>query len=253
MLDGTNAAIRAALCCHWDEAIKINKAILAENVRDLEALNRLARAYLEKNQKNLALKTVRAALKIDPYNQIALKLKTKCQTGKAAKNNRGENYATLSAFIEEPGKTKAITLINCAPPRKIGGTECAQKLLLIPKHHTIHVTDCEGNYLGMLPDDLGKRLNLLMKGGNIYQCFIKSVGEKDLTIFIREAVRAKKFKDIPSFPAKISMDHIIDHADEILAEEEKRGQKSKVAVEPEEDEDDLPAAKTIHQDEEPEE
>ena len=111
-------------------------------------------------------------------------------------------------------------LINCAPPKKIRTTECAQGLVLSPKKHTVHVGDCDGNYLGMLPDDLGKRLNLLIKGGNTYQCFVKSIGVNDLSVFIRELTRVKKYRDIPSFPAKIVSDHLIDNADQILKDEE---------------------------------
>jgi tetratricopeptide (TPR) repeat protein len=258
MQDDANGAIRAALDGRWDEAIKLNQEILKNNPKDLEALNRLAKSYLEKGLKNEALKTVREALKIDPYNPITLKLKCRLDAGLPSKNQPADNYATISTFIEEPGKTRSVTLINCAPPKKIGAVECAQKLQLVPKRHTVHVCDGNGNYLGMLPDDLGKRLNLLMKAGNCYLCLVKTVGTKDLTVFIRETVRSKKYSGIPSFPAKISMDHIADHADEILAEEEKRVQKtpnrpvSKSEAE-EEDDDGLPSAKIIHQDEEPEE
>ncbi|MDO8514927.1 MAG: tetratricopeptide repeat protein [bacterium] len=253
MQDATNDAIRAALTGKWAEAIKINKEILKESPNNLETLNRLTRAYIELNQKNLALKTVREALRIDPYNQISQKLKAKIGTsGHGFVNN--DSYASISAFIEEPGKTRTVILINCAPPKKIRCTECTQGLTLVPKKHTTHVCDCDGNYLGMLPDDLGKRLNLLIKGGNTYTCFVKSVSDKGLSIFIREITRVKKYKDIPSFPAKIVSDHLIDNADQILKDEEDRQHKTKKVVEePADDEDDLQTSKSIHQDEEPEE
>jgi len=253
MQDATNSAIRAALTGNWTEAAKINKSIVKENPKDLEALNRLTRAYLELNQKNLALKTVREALKVDPYNQIALKLKTKIVTNSNHPGLGNDTYASISAFIEEPGKTKTVVLINCAPPKKIQCTECAQGLLLIPKRHTIHVCDRAGNYLGMPSDDLGKRLNLLIKGGNTYSCFVKSISDKGLSVFIRELTRVKKYRDIPSFPAKITSDHLIDNADQILVDEENKHIKIKKVEEPVDDDEDLPASKTIHQDEEPEE
>lgn len=252
MSDDANSAIRAALANNWPEAIKINKELLKENPKDLEALNRLTRSYLENGQKNLALKTVREALKVDPYNQISLKLKNKISHPSSHKNV-SDNYASISAFIEEPGKTRSVTLINCAPPKKIGCTECAQGMVLVPKRHTVFVCDCDDNYLGMLPDDLGKRLNLLIKGGNKYECFVKTVGEKDLVVFMRELFRAKKYRDIPSFPAKITSDHLIDNADQILADEENKHHKTKKMEEPPDEDDDLPSSKSIHQDEEPEE
>jgi len=115
--DLPNSAIRAALSGNWAEAVEINKAILKDTPKNLEALNRLAKAHMELGQKNPAQKTLKTALSIDPYNQISLKLKAKLATGKIFLNGKADHFASLSAFIEEPGKTKTVLLINCASPK----------------------------------------------------------------------------------------------------------------------------------------
>ena len=67
-------AIHAALASEWDEAVKINKAILKENSEDIGALNRLARAYAELGKINLAKRTSAKVLRIDSHNKIAIRL-----------------------------------------------------------------------------------------------------------------------------------------------------------------------------------
>lgn len=51
----------------------------------------------------------------------------------------------------------------------------------------------------MLPDNVGLRLTSFIKGGNEYQACVKSVDDKNVTVFVKEVKRAKKFTNIPSF------------------------------------------------------
>src|SRR5206468_2099564 len=71
---------------------------------------------------------------------------------------------------------------------------------LIVKNRKITILDRRGIYLGILPDDLSHLLLRLIKGGNKYQGFVKSVRSNGLTILIRESFRSKRFKNQPSFP-----------------------------------------------------
>ena len=54
-------------------------------------------------------------------------------------------------------------------------------------------------YIGVLPDDIGKRLIKFINGGNKYEAFVKSANTQSVTIFVRELKRSAKFKDQPSF------------------------------------------------------
>ena len=51
----------------------------------------------------------------------------------------------------------------------------------------------------MLPDDTAHLLTRLIKGGNKYELFIKSVRVNALSVLIRETFRSKRFKNQPSF------------------------------------------------------
>ena len=66
-------AIAAALSYNWKESIRINTLLIKENKNDIAALNRLGYAYAQNGQKTLAKATFEKVLKLDAYNQIALK------------------------------------------------------------------------------------------------------------------------------------------------------------------------------------
>ncbi len=71
--DLTTQAVSAALNNHWPEAIKLNLTLLKENPENVEALNRLARAYKENGEIKLSQKTYRKVLTLDHFNPIAQK------------------------------------------------------------------------------------------------------------------------------------------------------------------------------------
>ena len=63
----------------------------------------------------------------------------------------------------------------------------------------IFALDQDDQYIGMLPDDLGKRLIKFINEGNIYEACARTVNSNKITIFIRELKKVKKYKDQPSF------------------------------------------------------
>jgi tetratricopeptide (TPR) repeat protein len=69
----TKKAVEAALNCDWERAIDYNTAIIRQDPQNIQAINRLARAYLETGQKQQAKELCEEVLKIDKYNPIALK------------------------------------------------------------------------------------------------------------------------------------------------------------------------------------
>jgi hypothetical protein len=68
--------------------------------------------------------------------------------------------------------------------------------------HKANIVTSDGKYIGRLPDNLYARLKELMKYGNKYAVYIKSVEKNDVKVFIRETKRSDKVSDIPSFPAE---------------------------------------------------
>lgn len=195
-------AIDAALDSRWEEALKINKSITKVDPLNIDALNRQARAYMELGKPNLAKKYYSEALKVDPYNPIAQKNLKIMKSFKAKGQNipsYGMTKFSASLFLQEPGKTKMVNLLKVAEPQKLSHAFCGMKVDMIIKNRKITVVDSNGNYLGVLPDDISHNLTRLYRGGNKYELFIKSVRVNSLSILIKETFRSKRFKNQPSF------------------------------------------------------
>ena len=226
-------AIDAALDSRWEEAVKINRKIMKLDPQNVDALNRQAKAYMELGKSNLAKKYYSQVLKVDPYNPIALK---NLKIMKAFKSN-GQNLASNchsklspSLFLQEPGKTKMVNLLKVAEPQKLSQVFCGMKVEMEVKNRKITIVDSNGDYLGVLPDDINHHLLRLSKGGNKYEIFIKSIRVNSLSVIIKETFRSKKFKNQPSFleysnssirtPILTSLDRTSDDEDSEETEEE---------------------------------
>lgn len=197
-------AIAEALKCNWDEAIKVNKQILHSSGSDTEAMNRLARAYAETNQIKKAKKIANDVLKLDPFNQIAHKSLARWNktNNKVSSSRSNDSMASPTTFLEEPGKTKIANLLNLGSVDVLESINIADEVSISARAHRVCVTTVDGKYVGKLPDDISARLRTLIKGGNEYSVFVKSI-EKDLVrVFIREVKKSKDFINTPSFPTE---------------------------------------------------
>ncbi|OGG11466.1 hypothetical protein A2Z00_02875 [Candidatus Gottesmanbacteria bacterium RBG_13_45_10] len=193
-------AIAAALAQNWKEAIRINSAILKEQKNDIEALCRLAYAYLKTCQLTLAKKTYQTVLDLDQYNQIALKnLKKVGSMKKKDVEKNPINRLSPMMFLEEPGKTKVVECIHLAPSQILSGLSAGQEVHLKAKNHCVEIRTANQTYLAALPDDMSFKLIKLLSAGNTYQSIIKSVEKNSLKILIRELSRGKRFAHQPSF------------------------------------------------------
>ncbi|KKR29029.1 MAG: hypothetical protein UT61_C0037G0002 [Candidatus Woesebacteria bacterium GW2011_GWA1_39_8] len=199
--DLAQEAISLALSGNWQGALKINEEILKENPSDVDALNRLARAYSETGNFRKAKETAQKVLKIDPFNTIATKSIEKWKGLK-----KGETYSQKPSnphyFLEEPGKTKILTLIHAGSPKVLAKLDSGDEIHLNTHSHRVCVQTVNGKYIGRLPDDLSARLRKLIQLGNTYQVIVKSVNTHEAKIFIRETYRAPSLKDVPSFSAE---------------------------------------------------
>jgi tetratricopeptide (TPR) repeat protein len=192
-------AISAALAQDWTEAVEFNEQIVKTNPNDIEALNRLGRAYMELGKPEAAKKFFNKVLKIDLYNQIAQK---NLVTLSSKKSLKGNNKTPLNPnlFLEDPGKTKTTSLVEITNRDVVISLSVGDQINLVPKKRAIVVTNEKEIYLGKLPDDLSIRLISFLKGGNKYQVNIKSAEPNEIKIFIREVFRSKKFASLSSFP-----------------------------------------------------
>jgi len=192
-------AIQAALKCEWEEALEINKRIIKNNPKDLDALNRLAKAFIETGDVVKARKTAQKVLGVDPTNNIAINSLEKWKKLTKKDSSKSNKKHGLEFFIEEPGKTKIVDLIHLGSEKNIGEVDTGDEVKIALGKHRVSVLSEAGSYLGRLPDDISSRIIKLSKAGNVYRAFAKSICPREVKIFIREVERSQRVKDIPSF------------------------------------------------------
>lgn len=188
-------AIQTALTGDWTNAIKLNEEILRQTPDDINTLNRLGFAMLSLGDIKGAKSIYEKVLSLDMKNPVAIRNLKRLTAG----NNLKTNIPLNNLFIEETGKTKIIELINIADKKIITHLRSGEKISVKIKRSKIFALDSADQYLGMLPDDIGKRLTEFMNGGNEYDAYVWSIDDNKISIFIREVKRVKRYSNQPSF------------------------------------------------------
>jgi len=194
-------AIDFALSGQWSAAIKINLQIIEDNPQDVDALNRLARAHSELGKLQEARSAALKVITIDPLNPIALKCLEKWKDLKSLGKNHSQ-VVSVDSFLEEPGKTKLVSLLNTGDERTFATTDPGEEVKLSTNGHRVTILTQENRYLGRLPDDISARIKNLIKDGYKYQVLIKSIDPKDVTVFMREVEKGKGDNKMVSFPTE---------------------------------------------------
>lgn len=239
MMPSKNQAIQTALLGDWQNATAINKALLNDNPNDIEALNRLAFAFTVLGKVRSAKSIYKKVLEIDALNPIALRNIKRLTAISQQKKIKNLPLTTVNhAFIEENGKTKIVELVNVAQARIIARLTVGQPLIISIKRLKIFIQDKAVQYIGALPDDIGKRLIKFIKGGSEYEAYVKSANNHNVIIFIREIKRAHKFKDQPSFPNVIDINLDFEKKTAKIGKESKEDEKEESYL-PTEDEESL--------------
>ena len=192
-------AIQTALIGDWPTAINLNQTILQEEPDDIDTLNRLAFAFLSSGNPKDAKNLYEKVLALDMQNPIAIRNLKRLHDV----NTKRAPILINNLFIEEPGKTKVMELINIADKKIITHLRSGEKLDLRIKRSKIFAYDLENQFIGMLPDDLCQRLIKFMEAGNEYDAYVRTVDSNKVSIFIREIKQVKKFKNQPSFVSGI--------------------------------------------------
>ena len=197
-------AIGLAMQGRWREAVAANKVILENFPRDVDAHNRLGRAYMELGEFTQARGAYRRSVELDPFNAIAKKnLQRLSYLGEAAVTSEGESRKVEPhRFIEEIGKAGVVNLYHLAPTeiraRLVAGDEVYLKI----NGPGLIVEDSRGEYLGQVETRHGQRLIKLMEGGNKYSAAVVSSTEEAMTLIIREVYQAPSQAGRLSFPSR---------------------------------------------------
>jgi tetratricopeptide (TPR) repeat protein len=185
------AAIAHATRGEWDAAVEANQSLL-ELGPDIDAYNRLGKAFAELGRHDEALAAYEQALERDATNRIAqrnverLRLLS-AEQRKAGNGKKRAGKAPATVFIEEMGKTGRARLINIAGPRVLAPLSPGDAIDLTVEGDEL-VASADGATLGTVEPRIASRLLKLIATGNRYEAAITTIHESgsDLTIMLRE-------------------------------------------------------------------
>jgi len=200
----TDLAIQLALRGRWEEAARLNRAIIDIFPTDVDAFNRLGKALTELGRYAEARDAYSKALEIDPLNSIARKNLSRLATlGEEAAPRQATQKLSPDMFIEETGKTGVTTLIR--PNMDIAARMTAgDQVDLLRDNGTLTVKSVQGEYIGEIEPRLAQRLIKLIDGGNSYIAAITAIGDSDVRVFIRETFQHSSQLGKLSFPPAVT-------------------------------------------------
>ena len=197
-------AIALAMESRWREAIAINKSIIEDFPNDVDAYNRLGRAYMELGEYAQSREAYGRALELDPYNAIAQKnLRRLSLLAKSPVSLEGDaDTVRPHNFIEETGKAGVVSLYRLAPEEILARVVAGDRVHLKVSNSSLIVENSGGQYLGEVEPKHGQRLAKLIKGGNKYSAAIVSSTEDKLTVIIGEVYQHPSQAGRLSFPPR---------------------------------------------------
>jgi tetratricopeptide (TPR) repeat protein len=126
-------AIDQAMASQWPQAIETNLSLIDASGRDVEAYNRLGKAYAQLGRVSAACEAYTATLQIDPTNAIARRHVTRLAAlidGAGALEDSGAPHADPSFVSAEPAKTVVRSIVSDA--RGDAGRGCPHEGQLEP-------------------------------------------------------------------------------------------------------------------------
>jgi tetratricopeptide (TPR) repeat protein len=195
-------AIALAMQGRWREAVAANQEIIASFPHDVDAYNRLGRAYIELGDYAQAKEAYQRAIEFDPYNVIAQKNLRRLPYLGEAGSEADSDRAEPQYFIEETGKAGVVSLYRLAPTGVLARMAAGNKAYLKVDGPGLTVTNARGEYLGQVEPRNAQRLIRLMEGGNQYTAAIVSAAEDRVLVIIREVYQDPTMAGQLSFPPR---------------------------------------------------
>ncbi len=196
-------AIALALRGNWERATEVNRRILMVFPEDVEALNRLGKAFLELGRYMEAKNAFESAVKLAPYNTISKKnIERLAHLQETEPTPKQGKVITPYLFIEESGKSGVTMLETPAPRQVLAKMAAGDSVHLECRDHLLMALNDLSEYLGQVEPKLGLRLARLMKGGNRYDAAVISVHRQEISIIIWEAHRDPSLDGVCSFPTR---------------------------------------------------
>lgn len=198
-------AQQLAMNGEWEAAIELNREILEATPNDVQALNRLGKAYSELGRYSESYASYHQSITIDPANQIARRnlqrlepLKNLEADDKVAE--RRHTQARQTMFIEEIGKTRVTEVLGLADNTTLARMASGDQVELRIEGKQVIVYSEDGLRLGNLEPRLAQRLMGLIDGGNRYSAAVTVVEPGLLRVIIRETYQHPSQAGRLSFP-----------------------------------------------------
>ncbi len=196
-------AIDLAMQARWQEAVDVNREILESFPEDVDAYNRLGRAYLELGNYAQAREAYGRSVQLDPYNAIAARNMRRLNDLKDGTQAEVEtDKVEPQQFIEEIGKAGVVTLEELAPKEKRASTVAGDKAVLRTEGAFLVVENGRGEYLGKVEPKHAMRLIRLMVGGNKYSAVVVKSAAESMTVMVRETYQHPDQAGKLSFPPR---------------------------------------------------
>jgi tetratricopeptide (TPR) repeat protein len=197
-------AIALAMQSRWQEAVAVNQSIVESFPTDIDAYNRLGRAFIELGDFARAKEAYGRALELDSNNVIAERnlhrLSLLSESQMPVKEERREVAPNL--FIGDMGKSGVVNLQNLAPQEVLARMTAGNQVYLEVRGQQLVVQNEGGEYLGRVDPRYGFRLTKLIEGGNQYTAAIVSLDNDRAKVLIRETFQHPSQLGRLSFPVK---------------------------------------------------
>jgi hypothetical protein len=197
-------AIALAMQGRWREAVAANQEIIESFPSDVDAYNRLGKAYMELGEYSPAKEAYNRAMELDSYNIIAQKnlrrLSYLAEAGVSPETD--SDKAKPQYFIEDTGKAGVVNLYHLAPWEVLAKIVAGDRVYLRVNDPNLAVENSRGEYLGLVELRHAQRLIKLMEGGNQYSAAIVSSTEDRVAVIIREVYQDPSQAGQLSFPPK---------------------------------------------------
>jgi tetratricopeptide (TPR) repeat protein len=219
-------AIDLAMQARWQEAVSVNQSIVQDFPEDVDAFNRLGRAYMELGRYKQAREAYENAVKLDPYNAIASRNIRRLNDIKETEAAEVEtSKVEPQQFIEEIGKAGVVTLIELTPKEKRAYVVAGDRVVLKAAGSVLTVESSRGGYIGRVEAKHAQRIARLMQGGNQYSATVVRSTADGMTVMIRETSQHPSQAGKLSFPPKGMEEFRAYATDKMLKLEEGEGEE----------------------------
>ncbi len=196
-------AIDLAMQGRWQEAVDVNQEIIENFPQNVDAYNRLGRAYMELGQYAESAEAYSRTVEIDPYNAIANRnLRRIADMDKSESEEIDTDHVAPHHFIEEIGKSGTVVLYDLGPKEKRARMVAGDNVVLKVDGTSLLIENKRGEYMGRVEPRTAQRLGRLIQGGNQYTATIVRANKDMMSIIIRETYQDPSQAGKLSFPPK---------------------------------------------------